>query len=135
VRPLGYWIKEIDRRLEAGLDRLLADEGLTRRHWQVLATLGQRAAGTLAELDAALAVFAPTVRPQLDDLVHRGWVTGAGGGVALTAEGWTAHERVAERVRAFRAQVTDDLSEQEYVTLVTLLERVAGCLTPARPAR
>jgi DNA-binding MarR family transcriptional regulator len=83
------------------------------------------------------------VRPQLDDLIHRGWATetpattgppaAASPGVLikLTIEGRAAHARVAERVRAFRAQVTAGLSEQDYTTLVTLLERVAGNLTPA----
>jgi hypothetical protein len=157
TRPLGYWIKEIDRRIEADFERLLADEALTRRHWQVLTTLAELRAGTLPELDAALAPFTPTVRPQLNELIHRGWaaespaatgppartlspgraespgpVSGRpGGAIELTVAGRAAHERVAERVRAFRAQVTAGLSEQDYTTLVTLLERVAGNLTPA----
>ena len=137
MRPLGYWIKEIDRRIEADFGRLLEDEDLTRRHWQVLTTLAEREAGTLAELDRALAPFTPTVRPQHDDLIHRGWATEAAGpgpgaaAVALTAAGRAAHDRVSERVRAFRAQVTEGLSEDDYATLITLLERVAGNLTPA----
>ncbi|MEU8610825.1 hypothetical protein AB0C29_22835, partial [Actinoplanes sp. NPDC048791] len=55
----------------------------------------------------------------------------AGPVLRLTGAGRAAHDRVAERVRTFRARVTDGLSEQEYATLVTLLERVAGNLTPA----
>ena len=132
MRPMGYWIKEIDRRIEAALGRLLADEMLTRRHWQVLTTLAGEEEVTRAALDAALAPFAPTVRPELDDLIGRGWVTGrAAGAVALTAPGRVAHDRVAERVRSFRAQVTEGLTEQDHRTLLALLERVAGNLTPA----
>jgi DNA-binding MarR family transcriptional regulator len=73
------------------------------------------------------------VRPQVDDLIRRGWVIEAetGPGVRLTAAGRAAPDRVAERVRIFRARVTEGLSEQEYATLVALLERVAGNLTPA----
>lgn len=132
MRPLGYWIKEIDRRIEAGFGRLLADEALTRRHWQVLTTLAQGDMSR-ADLDAALGPFAPTVRPETDDLIHRGWATESppAGAVSLTGAGRAAHDRVAERVRAFRAHVTDGLSEQDYATLVALLERVAGNLTPA----
>ena len=147
MRPLGYWIKEIDRRIEAGFGRLLADEALTRRHWQVLTTLA-RGDMSRADLDAALAPFTPTVRPETDDLIHRGWATesppagtaaaesppagtAAAGAVSLTGDGRAAHDRVAERVRDFRAHVTDGLSEHDYATLVALLERVAGNLTPA----
>ncbi|MEU8615997.1 hypothetical protein AB0C29_49245, partial [Actinoplanes sp. NPDC048791] len=74
MRPLGYWVKEIDRRIEAEFDRLMADEELTRRHWQILTTLAQ-ADTSRAELDTALAPFAPTVRAQVDDLIRRAWVT------------------------------------------------------------
>ena len=76
---------------------------------------------------------AQSPRPQVDDLIRRGWVSEVEGGpaVRLTTAGRAAHHRVAERVRAFRARVTEGLSEQEYATLVTLLERVAGNLTPA----
>ena len=144
MRPMGFWIKEIDRRIEADFGRLLADEELTRRHWQILTTLAQGATPR-ADLDAALAPFAATVRPQLDELIHRGWaspltaepvelvesVESVAEAVRLTAAGRVVHDRVAGRVRAFRAHVTDGLSEQDYVTLVTLLERVAGNLTPA----
>jgi DNA-binding MarR family transcriptional regulator len=131
MRPLGYWIKEIDRRIEADFDRLLAAEELGRRHWQILETVA-RADVSPAGLDAALAPFAPTVRPQLDQLIRRGWVTEPRAGtVTLTAAGRAAHDRLNARVRSFRAQVTEGLSEQDYVTLVTLLERVAGNLTPA----
>ena len=131
MRPMGFWIKEIDRRIEADFDRLLADEELTRRHWQILTTLA-RGATPRADLDVALAPFAETVRPQLDELIRRGWAAEPDVEVVrLTAAGRAAHHRVAGRVRAFRAHVTDGLPEQDYVTLVTLLERVAGNLTPA----
>ncbi|GAA3337742.1 MarR family winged helix-turn-helix transcriptional regulator [Amorphoplanes nipponensis] len=131
MRPLGYWIKEIDRRVEAEFGRVLAAEGVTRRHWQVLTTLAQRPAVAGTELDAALAPFAPTVRPQVDDLVDRGWAAETAGTVTLTPAGRAAHDRLAEQVEAFRARVTEGLSAQDYRTLITLLERVAGNLTPA----
>jgi len=132
MRPLGYWIKEIDRRIEEDFGRLLADEGLTRRHWQVLHTIAQGPV-TSAELDRALAPFlsagSPTVRPQADDLADRGWALMTSDGTAtLTPAGREAHDRVAARVGAARARVIEGLSEADYVTLVGLLERVAGNL-------
>ena len=38
-RPIGYWLKHLDRLIEASFERIFADEGLTRRDWQVLSTL------------------------------------------------------------------------------------------------
>jgi hypothetical protein len=41
-KPIGWWLKEVDRLLEASFERILAADGLTRRQWQALnaATLG-----------------------------------------------------------------------------------------------
>src|SRR5262249_60845065 len=38
-RPIGYWLKHLDRLLEQTFERTLEAEHLTRRHWQVLNTL------------------------------------------------------------------------------------------------
>ena len=38
-RPLGYWLKQVDRLLDDAFDRVLRDEGVTRRHWHVLNVL------------------------------------------------------------------------------------------------
>ena len=38
-KPIGYWLKELDQLIEGTLDRALADEGVTRRDWQLLNAL------------------------------------------------------------------------------------------------
>ena len=55
-RPIGYWLKHLDRLIDQAFERALDADGLTRRHWQVLNTL---AAGpsTNAALTAALQPF------------------------------------------------------------------------------
>ena len=116
---------------------MLADEQLTRRHWQILATLAQgeasprraRRGARLVRRDRAAAARRLDP-PRLGDRVTR---AGAGRAAACrsTAVGRAAHDRVAERVRSFRPHVTDGLSEREYATLIALLERVTGNLTPA----
>jgi hypothetical protein len=55
-RPIGYWLKHLDRLIEDNFDRLLASEGLTRRHWQLLNTL-HRGPSTHEELAEAVAPF------------------------------------------------------------------------------
>lgn len=35
-KPIGWWLKEVDRLLEASFDQLLAADNLTRRQWQAL---------------------------------------------------------------------------------------------------
>jgi DNA-binding MarR family transcriptional regulator len=130
-KPIGYWFKEIDRRLERSFEVLLAGEDLTRRHWQVLNTLagGPR---TAAELDEAVSPFLdvehPTVAPVADELTRRGWAT-RGDRIALTDAGRSAHATVSERVRENRARLTDGISAEEYLAVVDVLERMATNLT------
>src|ERR671913_2617062 len=85
-RPIGFWLKLVDRLLDEGFDRSLGGAGLPRRHWQALTAL-QSGPATVQELDATLAPFLddrdPTTRPVLDDLAARGWAT------------WTADDRAA----------------------------------------
>jgi len=35
-KPIGWWLKEVDRLLEASFEQLLAADNLTRRQWQAL---------------------------------------------------------------------------------------------------
>ena len=133
-RPIGYWLKHIDRGIETGFARLLAAHGLNRRGWQVLNTLA-RAPATRARLDAALAPFLtddePTVAGYADTLVTRGHATydcdglGDGGTYALTAAGRDTHARVAALVHAQRARVIAGLTPEDYTTLLRLLRRIA----------
>jgi DNA-binding MarR family transcriptional regulator len=122
-RPIGWWVKRLDRLLEEAVDSVVSAEGLTRRHWQVLHSLAN---GTSQEADlrSALADFAGDVDAVVDDLVHRGWVRGSTDGLALTDAGWSAHERVAAAVGRFRRQVAEGVSEQEYEQAVHVLGRM-----------
>jgi DNA-binding MarR family transcriptional regulator len=132
TRPFGYWVKHIDQRIEEMGRRVLAEEGLNRRFWQVLNTI---ASGPIdpEQLDHAMAPFIsdeePTMRPYVDELADRGWVTRTDeGDLTLTGAGRDAHTRAAERMHAARARVVDGLSTDDYDTLMNLLERIAGNL-------
>ena len=127
VKPLGYWLKHIDRLVEDNFERLLGGDGITRRHWQILNTMPS----TMAEIDDTLAPFqtGETFQPLVNDLVDKGWVQGA---YQLTPQGAQAYERISAQVCAARRQAVDGISDEEYATLVTLLERIATNVTPAR---
>ncbi|TVT48062.1 MarR family transcriptional regulator [Amycolatopsis rhizosphaerae] len=128
MKPLGYWLKQIDGQLETAFDHLLAEEAVSRRQWQILNTLatGPR---SLQEIDEALAPFrgsgCPTFQPVVAELVARGW---AQDGYALTGQGRLAHQQIAAKVHAFRGKTIEGLSEEDYATLVGLLERVSANL-------
>jgi DNA-binding MarR family transcriptional regulator len=138
-RPLGFWLKLVDRLLDEGFERILAGAGLTRRHWQALTTL-QQGPATVQELDARLAPFLddqePTTRPVLDDLSARGWATWrAGDQAAVTPTGAAAHRELLADVSAHRRRVSDGITAEEYGATVAVLERMATNLGWADPGR
>ena len=78
-KPIGYWLTTLDRLIDEYFDRALADQGVQRRHWQILNIL-QASPAPDAEIAAALGPFwaegAITPGEVLDDLTRRGWITG-----------------------------------------------------------
>jgi DNA-binding MarR family transcriptional regulator len=123
-RPVGWWVKRLDALLEEAMDTVVAGEGLTRRHWQVLHSL---ASGTADEgaLHASLADFSGDVDAVVADLSRRGWLARPRPDlVQLTAEGEAAHDRVGRAVGRVRRHVADGLSRQEYERTVLVLGRM-----------
>jgi hypothetical protein len=55
-RPIGFWLKLVDRLIDESFDSLLEEHGVTRRQWQLLNVL-QRGPATLEQLDSAVAPF------------------------------------------------------------------------------
>ncbi|MFJ8814481.1 hypothetical protein [Amycolatopsis thermoflava] len=119
-KPIGFWLKHVDNLLEDGLTRVLADRGLTRRHWQALNT-SRHGADALEVFDGAAEARA--------DLVARGWITADG---ALTDEGRAARGEIAERVRRFRELSVAGLTKDQYAETVRALATMAGNLEAAR---
>ena len=91
-RPVGWWLKEANSRLDAAFDAALTGRAVDRRGWQVLATLAQSATPRRQLLDA-LASFdeRAAVEAVLHDLGGRGWVEESGGMLRLTTDGEREH--------------------------------------------
>jgi DNA-binding MarR family transcriptional regulator len=131
-RPIGYWLKHLDRLIEDTFSRTLAEHGLTRRHWQVLNTLARGPAGP-AELAKALDPFLRDDQAGqttvVADLVHRGW---AGhdhdGRLALTPDGRAAHQQAQEQVQQTRGLMLHGISAGEYTAAIDILTRMAANL-------
>jgi DNA-binding MarR family transcriptional regulator len=128
-RPIGFWLKLVDRLIDEGFDAVLGDAGLTRRHWQVLNLL-QTQPATLQRIDTQLAPFLrgaeATTRPVLDDLQARGWVTWTDGQQAtLTELGAAAHADLLGTVSQRRARLSAGISPQEYTATIEVLRRMA----------
>jgi hypothetical protein len=128
-KPIGFWLKELDQLIEGTLDRALADEGVTRRDWQLL--------NALEPTPAPRAQVIETLRPfwgvdadepdaVLEGLITRGWaLRDPADRVSLSPEGDAARAVLLERVKALRAAIADGITPEQYNTTVETLGRMA----------
>lgn len=128
-RPIGYWLKLVDRLIDEQFALTLEEHGVTRRQWQLLGVLS-RGPGDAAQLDAAVAPFlqgdeGETAAEHLAELVESGWVSGDASGYAVTERGITAFNRLADVVAANRTAATRGLTQEQYDETLRVLEVLA----------
>ena len=127
-RPIGFWLKLVDRLIDERLNATLQNEQLTRRGWQVLNVL-QQGGGTAAEVDEQVRPFLsdvePTATPVLQQLRELGWVSLDGDRYHLTSRGAAEFDRLRDRVSADRRTVTNGIDADDYRTTLAVLERMA----------
>ncbi len=129
-RPIGFWLKLVDRLIDEHFDSDLNEAHLTRRHWQLLNVLEREGHGvTIAEVDESVRPFLddiePTARPTLDNLVERGWVSTDAERYDLTPDGAAAFEPLRAKVLESRRLVSRGITHDEYRAAVGVLERMA----------
>lgn len=128
-RPLGWWLKQADVRLDAAFDRVLQGRDVDRRMWQVLASLARQPTDRSA-LTRSLAPFdeAQVVDSVLGDLAGRGWIAESDGVLALTPEGRREQAALAPLAGEIRRQVAEALPGEDHATLVQLLSQLVAAL-------
>jgi len=132
-RPIGFWLKAVDRLIDEKFASTLDEHGVTRRQWQLLNVLAQGPA-TVEQLDAAVAPFlsaataedaAETSSEHLAELVESAWVDATANEYSLTDRGRSALERLTAVVASERTQMSEGLSPEQYEQTVAALERMA----------
>jgi DNA-binding MarR family transcriptional regulator len=138
-RPIGYWLKHLDGLIERAFEGALGAAGLTRRHWQVLNTIASESA-TSGAVAKALQPFVgddvSAINSIVHDLVGRGWVRKqADGRYAISDKGRAAHATAMNRVAETRNLLRQGITDDEYITLVRILQRMASNLESASASR
>ncbi|MHA7133429.1 hypothetical protein [Oerskovia turbata] len=136
-RPIGYWLKLVDRLIDDSFADVFGRTGLTRRHWQVLNMI-RDGVGDTATIDRVLSPFAPSgdgqdgqgrhaagVSAELGDLRARGWVEQAGAAWEVTVAGRQAYHELLDAVSASRERLAEGISGEEYDRTIATLERMA----------
>ncbi|MEV7561435.1 MarR family transcriptional regulator [Streptomyces sp. NPDC089795] len=135
MKPIGYWLNRTDQALTASMDALLADFDLTRLDWQVLNVVKDdpRATDTTVLTALAAGADAEALTASVAAVLAGGWVTRPRPDhLALTDTGRSRLAEAALRVEAFREQSARGITREEYVTAVTVLERMTRNLTEPR---
>lgn len=134
-RPIGYWLKYLDRLIEAEFDRVLSSEGLTRRHWQTMNALRGSPQDAAALANTMRPFWGPgaiTLDETTSELTRRGWLTQDDAGrYKHTPSGRTGHAAVEEKVHAIRSASLAGLTEDDYRATVRVLREMTENLERA----
>jgi DNA-binding MarR family transcriptional regulator len=133
-RPIGYWLKKLDRLIDAQFERQLGDAGLSRRQWQLLNLLvdGPRSVPELqTELEPFLQEEADELSGALSGLVNRGWADSQDKIVTLTETGQMQFSLVKAKVAEVRQALMVGISPQEYQATIDVLSRMTANLESA----
>jgi hypothetical protein len=133
--PIGYWLKHLDRLIEAAAERAFAEDKLTRRHWQIMNVLRespQQEAGLTEAMRPFWGPGAITLKDVTGELTRRGWLTQDDTGrYMLTSAGQAGRATVEQKVHGIRCTFLTGLTEQDYRGTVRVLQRMAENLERA----
>ncbi len=129
-KPIGYWLKHADEVITEHVDRALSENGFTRSRWQVLNIVYRAGTTTRSGVFETMRAFID-IR-QLDEIiegfVEAGWLVkhgeGDGAQLTLTDAGKVERETLFELQREVRRRAMQGISEQEYATVIAVLERM-----------
>jgi DNA-binding MarR family transcriptional regulator len=132
-RPIGYWLKKLDRLIDEQFEEQLGEAGLSRRQWQVINLL-EGDTRSVPELQSELEPFLQEDPDDLTDalsgLVTRGWVASQDNIVNLTETGQAQLKLIKAKVTELRQASMAGISPEEYQTTIDVLARMASNLEP-----
>ncbi len=128
-RPIGFWVKLVDRLIDERFEAILDEHGVTRRQWQLLNVLS-RGPAEIEKLDQAVAPFLTGADDgssveHLDELLESGWIFIEHDRYSITERGAESFERLSAVVESARATVSEGLTAEEYAQTVGTLEKMA----------
>jgi len=123
--PIGYYLKKADNLLTEGINKIHAESGITRTQWQVLNSIIQKDEADRHHVIELLNEFADkdTINDSIDILINRGLVN-ENSFLYLTDRGKELFEKCFQKQKIFRQRVMENISEQEYVQIITTLEKI-----------
>jgi DNA-binding MarR family transcriptional regulator len=128
--PIGYWLKHADEVITARSNQALADQGFTRFRWQALNMIYEAGTITRDEVFNVLQTFidAHQLDEMLDGFVREGWLVVEGNALNLTEAGKSKRTDLFKRQGEVRRRAMQGISDEEYVTIIAVLQRMVNNL-------
>jgi len=128
--PIGYYLKKVDNLLTDGINKIHAENGLTRTDWQILNTINGSGNMDRQAISGLLSEFAnnETINNAISGLITNGLVSG-NKELKLTDKGKEVFRTCLQKQTSFRQESMQNLTEQEYLQLIATLEKIMDNLT------
>ncbi|MFZ1115255.1 MAG: MarR family transcriptional regulator [Propionibacteriaceae bacterium] len=130
-RPIGYWLKTLDRLIDGQFESRLGDADLSRRQWQILNLLHD-GARSMPELQDELEPFLQDAPDELDDavtgLLSRGWADSQNAVISLSKTGEAQFGLVTANIAELRQDLAAGISPEQYRATVDVLVRMVANL-------
>jgi DNA-binding MarR family transcriptional regulator len=133
-KPIGYWLKHADNVITEHIDRVLSENGFTRSRWQILNIVYQAGTITRSSILDTMQTFidARQLDEIIEEFVEQGWLVKHGKEervqLTLTEAGKAQRETIFELQSEVRRRTMQGITEQEYATVIDVLERMVSNL-------
>jgi DNA-binding MarR family transcriptional regulator len=128
--PIGYWLKHADEVITAHANQALADQGFTRFRWQALNMIYEAGTITRDQIFNVLQTFldAHQLDEMLNGFIQEGWLVVEGNALSLTEAGKSKRTDLFKRQGEVRRRAMQGISDEEYVTIIAVLQRIVNNL-------
>jgi DNA-binding MarR family transcriptional regulator len=134
--PIGYWLKQADKLLTQQINQAHTSQGVSRSDWQVLNMLKELGSASRESIFETMHTFvdADGFNQIISALSERKWIESRrnlNSGIEesqLTEEGHHQHEIIFTTQKKIRQQAMQDISEEEYSTVIRVLQQIVSNL-------
>lgn len=132
-KRLGYRVSRLSRIMQSRLERMIADQSLTRLMWCVLTGVGEEGVSTPSELSEYIGITRPATSRLLRDMEARGMVArngsdvdGRGRTVSITPLGRDLLEAARPSIEAVNDHFKSKITPDELAHVMSVLDRLAA---------
>lgn len=124
--PIGYFLKLAHDSLTKAIDGIQSHYGFNRTEWQILNSIQETISIQKQELINLLKPFADNQKIEtiLNELTNKNLIQMNNSQLKLTMEGKELYQKCFEMQKEFRKKSMNGISETQYQTTITTLERI-----------